>query len=103
MKEQHAQRLVALLLALKDTGRTFPEPTKRDAHEGWQILIFNGDRGMSIVCHDYSYELETAGIIGTPEDWKFSDSDACTQVQGYRETDEVVTDLVRLFEPLQLT
>lgn len=103
MKEQHAQRLVALLVALKDTGKQFPEPVKHENHGGWQLLFVVNGQGMSIVCHDFSYELETAEIIGTAEDWEFADSNGCTQVQGYRETDEVAADIVRVCNgPLQL-
>jgi len=103
MKEQHAQKLVALLLALKDTGKQFPKPVKKEINGGWQLLLVVNGNGMSVVCHDYSYELETAEIIGTPEEWEFADSNACTQVQGYREPEEVAADIVRICNgPLQI-
>lgn len=100
MKEQHAQALATFLEALRETGRTFPEPVRKELHDGWQLLIFNGDRGMSIVHHGGSYDLETAHVKGTPEDWEFADSNPCTQVEGYREPADVAADVVRLFEPL---
>jgi hypothetical protein len=103
MKEQHAQRLVSLLSALKYTPSDFPKPVNKEVHGGWQLLFVVNGNGISIVCHDYSYELETAEIVGTAEEWKFADSDSCTQVKGYREDAEVVADIVRICNgPLQI-
>jgi hypothetical protein len=104
MKQEKAQRLVALLSALKDTGQQFPEPVKKEINGGWQLLFVVNGQGLSVVCHDFSHDLETAEIIGTAEDWEFADSDACTQVVGYRDNEEVAADIVRVCNgPLRLS
>lgn len=94
MKEQHRKRLHELLSALKATGRTFPDPITSEYQSGWHLIFLVDGRGYSIVCHDFSYELETAEITGTPEDWEL-----VGDVEAYRTAAEVTEDLVRLIEP----
>jgi hypothetical protein len=101
MKERHAAALADLLGQLRSTGSQFPVPTKKEILDGFQLMFFNGTRGLSIIHHDGSYDLETAEIIGNSESFVFADQNPCTQVKGHRETSEVVQDIVNLF-PLQL-
>jgi hypothetical protein len=98
----YATSLVDLLEALKATGRTFPEPVCKYHYSGWQLIIMADGQGMSLVHHDHSYDLETAQITGTPDDWSFTDSDACTQVKGYREPADVAAELVDVLFPKML-
>ena len=93
MKEQHGRMLHDLLAAIRETGVQIPAPVKaHECHEGWQVIFFQGDQGLSIVCHDGSYELETASIQGSLEDWKIMGD-----VNAYRTPEEVASDILLLF------
>ena len=99
MDTKYADKLTALLMALKATGKQFPPPTVKEFHGGWGLHFFHGTDGLSVVCHGGSYGLETAEITGTTEKWEFSDPNPCTQVKGHRDVEEVAADIVRLYFP----
>jgi hypothetical protein len=102
MKISYANELTALLTALSslnDAGAKVPAPASRHEYQdGWTLLFFVGVRGLSVVCHRGSYDLETAPIVGCADDWDYM-LDGLNQTEGYREVADVAADIVALGTP----
>jgi hypothetical protein len=98
MKDQHAKVLEALLSELTQARSLIAPPTEERSTEfsnGWHVLLFWNGKGLSIVCHDHSYNLETAQIVGTVDKWEFA-KEAWDQVEGHRKVSEVVLDIMKM-------
>lgn len=98
MKDQHAKVLESLLTSLAAERNLISPPTDEQSTEfsnGWHILLFWNGKGISIVCHDHSYRLETAQIVGTVGKWEFA-PEAFGDVEGHRKVSDVVSDIMKI-------